>query len=246
MRLIVTRPEPEATRTARALIRLGHEAILSPMLDIVLDSKAPIPAGAYQALVVTSSNAVRALAARADNKVARGLPLFAVGDQTALEARRAGFGNARSAGGALADLVALLSAELLPEAGKLLYAAGDARAGDLAGEMRTRGFEVETAIVYRAVPAARLARVAEAALHADSVDGALLFSRRSAEAFASAVSAAGLAPLSKRVALYCLSAATAEPLSSVTAGAIVIASEPNQISLFALIESKASRAGKAH
>ncbi|MGH6923536.1 MAG: uroporphyrinogen-III synthase [Propylenella sp.] len=246
MRLIVIRPEPEATRTARALIRLGHEAILSPMLDIVPDPKAPIPARAFQALVVTSSNAVRALAARADNKVARDLPLFAVGDQTALEAKRAGFRNARSAGGALADLVALLSSELSPEAGPLLYVAGEERAGDLAGELLTRGFEVATAIVYRALPAAKLAGVAEAALRADNVDGVLLFSKRSAEAFAGAVRAAGLAPLSKRVALYCLSAATAEPLSGLTAGAIAVAHEPNQISLFALIEDKVARAGKAH
>ena len=39
MRLIVTRPEPDASRTAEALIRLGHVAILSPMLDIVT----PVP-----------------------------------------------------------------------------------------------------------------------------------------------------------------------------------------------------------
>ena len=32
MRLIVTRPEPDDDRTGRALIRLGHEAILSPMI----------------------------------------------------------------------------------------------------------------------------------------------------------------------------------------------------------------------
>ena len=141
MQLIVTRPEPDATRTARALIRLGHEAILSPMLDIVTDRNAKIPTRSYQAVLVTSSNAVRALAARPVRPVTVEVPLLAVGDQTALEAKRAGFRAARSAGGALDDLVALVGAELSPAAGPLLYAAGEEQAGDLAGRLEERGFD---------------------------------------------------------------------------------------------------------
>ena len=240
MRLIVTRPEPDDDRTARALIRLGHEAILSPMLDIVADAKAPIAACDFQAVAVTSANAVRALSARADDAVARTLPLYAVGDQTALEAKRAGFKNARSAGGALADLVALLARERDPGAGPLLYAAGDVQAGDLAAEMKQHGFDVETAIVYRSVPRKRLSGVAEDALRSGTADGVLLYSRRSAAAFAAAVTGAGLVPLPRRVVLYCLSEAVAEPLAGL-AGDVRVAAEPNQLSLFALIESAAEK-----
>ena len=139
MRLIVTRPEPDDDRTARALIRLGHEAILSPMLDVVIDAKAKIPARPYQAVLATSSNAVRALAGRAVRPVSVEVPLLAVGDQTALEAKRSGFSAARSAGGALDDLVALVGAELSPAAGPLLYAAGEEQAGDLAGRLQGQG-----------------------------------------------------------------------------------------------------------
>jgi uroporphyrinogen-III synthase len=236
MRLVVTRPEPEATRTARALIRLGHEAILSPMIDIVTDPKASIPQLEYQAIAVTSTNAVRALAQRADSAARRDLPLFAVGDRTALEAKRAGFKEARSASGALEDLVALLSAALSPDAGPLLYVAGEVQSGDLAGAMRQRGFQVETAIVYRAVPRPRLAGVADKALRGGSVDGVLFYSRRTAEAFARALGAAGLAPLPARVAFYCLSRQVAEPLSGLTHGTIACAEEPNQLSLLSLVE----------
>lgn len=239
MRLIVTRPEPDDDRTARALIRLGHEAILCPMLDIVSDPNAPIPGGPFQAVVVTSSNAVRALAARADAAVPPSLPLLAVGDQTALEAKRAGFSRARSAGGNLDDLVALLAAKLRADAGPLLYAAGEVQAGDLARRMQEHGFTVETSIVYRAVPRAHLSGVARDAIRSASVDGVLLYSRRSAQAFAAALQTAGLAPLSEKVTLYCLSTAVAEPLGSVAAGKVLVAEAPNQISLFALIEQQA-------
>jgi uroporphyrinogen-III synthase len=238
MRLIVTRPEPDATRSAKALIRLGHEAILSPMLDIITDPKAKIPTRAYQAVLATSSNAVRALAARAVRPVTVDVPLFAVGDQTALEAKRAGFGAARSAGGALDDLVALVGAELTPAAGPLLYAAGEEQAGDLAAKLRERGFEVETAILYRAEPRPRLAQVAEAGLKEGTVDGVLLYSRRSAAAFALALRAGGLAPLGKNVACFCISASAAEAVAKVAEGKILTAEHPDQLALFAMIEAE--------
>lgn len=238
MRLIVTRPEPDDDRTARALIRLGHEAILSPMLDIVFDLKAKIPARPYQAVLATSSNAVRALAGRPVRPVSVEVPLLAVGDQTALEAKRSGSSAARSAGGAIGDLVELVRAELSPAAGPLLYAAGEEQAGDLAGLLQGQGFDVETAILYRAEPRARLAKVAEAALKDGTADGVLLYSRRSAAAFALAVRAGDLAPLGRDVTCFCLSAACAEPLARITAGNIRVAERPDQLALFALIEAE--------
>jgi uroporphyrinogen-III synthase len=236
MRLIVTRPEPDDDRTARALIRLGHEAILSPMLDVVIDAKAKIPARSYQAILVTSSSAVRAIAGRAVRPVSAEVPLLAVGDHTALEAKRSGFPVTRSAGGALDDLVARVRAELSPATGPLLYAAGEEQAGDLAGQLREHGFDVETAILYRTEPRARLAKVAEAALRAGEVDGVLLYSRRSAAAFALGLRAGDLAPLSRNVTCFCLSARCAEPLAKVTQGNVRVAEKPDQLALFALIE----------
>ena len=238
MRLIVTRPEPDDDRTARALIRLGHEAILSPMLDVIVDAKTKIPPRPYQAVLATSSNAVRALAGRPVRPVSVEVPLLAVGDQTALEAKRSGFSAARSAGGALDDLIALVCAELSPAAGPLLYAAGEEQAGDLAGRLQGESFDVETAIVYRTEPRAHMAKVAEAALKDGTADGVLLYSARTAAGFALAVRAGGLAPLAKTVTCFCLSAACAEPLVKVTEGSIRVAERPDQLALFALIEAE--------
>jgi uroporphyrinogen-III synthase len=240
LRLIVTRPEPEASRTARALIRLGHTAILSPALEVVLDSKASIPVRPYQAVLVTSNNGVRALASRPVRPVAVDTPLLAVGDQTALEAKRAGFSAARSAGGTLDDLVALVVETLSPSAGPLLYAAGKTQSGDLAGALAAHGFEVETAVIYRAEPLRRLANVARDALTAGAVDGVLFYSRRSAAAFALGLRAGKLAPLASEVTCFCLSQAVAEAVRPVTRGKVLVAERPDQIALFALIESEAA------
>jgi len=242
MRLIVTRPEPDATRTAKALIRLGHVAILSPMLDIVPIRGARISDAPFQAVLVTSGNAVRALQARPVRPFPVDTPLLAVGDRTALEAKRAGFVAARSAGGTLDDLVALAEAELSPGDGPLLYAAGEERAGDVAERLSALGFEVETVILYRAEARAKLAGVAETALREQRVDGILFYSRRSASAFAAALQAAGLAPLSEDVACFCLSAQTAEPVAPIAKGRMLVAEQSDQIHLFALVESEAASA----
>jgi uroporphyrinogen-III synthase len=243
MRLIVTRPDPDGTRTGRALMALGHVAILSPMIEVIADAAKPLPDGPFQAVLATSSNAVRVLAAHPGRGSLSRLPFLAVGDHSALQAKRAGFAAARSAGGAVDDLVALTVAELRPDHGPLFYAAGDVQAGDLAGRLREQGFQVETAIVYRSVARTRLSAVATTALKAGQADGVLLYSPRSAAAFALALRAAGLAPLSPQVTCFCLSDACAAPLVAVCSGPIRVAEKPDQISLFALIE--ASRAQSA-
>jgi uroporphyrinogen-III synthase len=239
MRLIVTRPEPDDMRTARALIRLGHEVILSPMLDIVPIAGLRLADRTWQAVLVTSANAVRMLARMPARPFPANVALLAVGDQTALEARRAGFVAARSAGGAMDNLLALAQAELSPDGGPLLYLAGETQAGDLAGELTARGFEVETAILYRSEPREKLAGVAEDALRAAAVDGVLFYSRRSVEAFERALRRARLSPLGERVVCFCLSETVAEAARVFARGAVHVSETPDQISLFVLIEQQA-------
>ena len=238
MRLIVTRPEPDDMRTARALMRLGHEAILCPILDIVAIAGVRLANRPWQAVLVTSANAVRALARMPARPFPASTPLFAVGDQTALEARRAGFVAARSAGGAMDELLGMAEAELSPAAGPLLYLAGEMQAGDLAGELTALGFEVETAVLYRSEPREKLAGVAEDALRAANVDGVLFYSRRSAEAFDQALRRARLSPLAEGVVCFCLSEAVAEAARGFARGAVLASERPDQISLFALIDDQ--------
>ena len=236
MRLIVTRPEPDDGRTAEALRTLGHKPLLSPMLDIVLEPAKPLPDRNFQAVLVTSSNAVLALANHPQRDRLAALPLLAVGDRTALEARRAGFRNARSAGGAVPDVVALARSSLDAEGRPLLYAAGENQAGDLAQALGGAGFSVDTVVVYRAEPRTSLADETVAALRAQAVDGVLVYSQRSAAAFALALRAAGLAPLSADIACFSMSEPAAEPLKAVARGPILVPERPDQISLFSVIE----------
>ena len=121
MRLLVTRPEPDATRTANALTALGHEAMIAPLLTMRTLQDTRLPKRLFQGLILTSANTVRALKDHPERDLVAHLPVFAVGDNTALAARRAGFDQVTSAGGDVVALTATLTQTLQPEAGPLLH-----------------------------------------------------------------------------------------------------------------------------
>jgi uroporphyrinogen-III synthase len=237
MRLLVTRPEPDAGRTAEALRALGHEAIVSPLLSVEVVEGARLPEGAFQAVLATSANGVRALAARPESIRLRSLPLLVVGDRTAGEARRLGFADVRSADGAVDDLLAQVAAACDPAAGPLLYAAGEARAGDLDGRLARAGFGVRTVALYRTAGTPRLSEDAVAALLENRLDGVLLYSRRSGAAFVAALAAADLVPLPPEVWVFCLSRAVAEPLAGSVRGPVTVAAAPTEAHLLAALDA---------
>jgi uroporphyrinogen-III synthase len=233
VRLLLTRPEPDAQRTAAALRAQGHHVIIAPLLRIEPAADAQIGAGLWAAVLITSANAAHAVSAHAGATPLRALPVFAVGRRSAEAMAAAGFTDVTSADGNVTDLARLVAARM-PPAGPLLYLAGEDRAGDLAGDLRARGFAVETTTIYRAIAAIGLPPVAAEAL-SSGIDGVLHFSRRSAEAYVNAARAAGMLADALKPVHFCLSAQVAEPLAQAGTADIRIAERPNEAALLALI-----------
>jgi uroporphyrinogen-III synthase len=221
VRLLLTRPEPDAQRTAAALRAQGHDVVAAPLLRIEPAAEAKIGSGPWAAVLITSANAAHALSAHAAVTQLRALPVFAVGRRSADAMGVAGFADVTSADGNVSDLARLVAARMQPAAA-LLYLAGEDRAGDLAGDLRARGFAVETAVIYRAIAATGLPRAAAEAL-ASGIDGVLHFSRRSAEAYVNAARAAGMHVNALKPVHFCLSAQVAEPLAQAGAADIRVA-----------------------
>ena len=235
MRLLLTRPQSDAARTAAALRALGHEPIVTPLIEIEVISAIDPDGGPWAAILLTSANALWSIAAFARRDDWRDLPIFAVGDRTAQAVREAGFTAVTSAGGKVNDLAALVAAHLNPPA-RLLYLTGEDRSGDLAGALRARGFVVNIVVVYRAMVAETLPAQAATAL-TSGIDGVLHYSRRSAEAYVSAARGAGLLASALKPTHFCLSAQVAEPLAQAGAADIRIAPRPVEADLIGLIPS---------
>jgi uroporphyrinogen-III synthase len=109
MRVLITRPEPDATRLAEALRARGHEPVPAPLMTIVVSQAPPPREIADAVLLFTSANGARA--AEAHNVRAKRV-VFAVGEATAQAAREAGFRVEGVAGGDVASLTELIANRL--------------------------------------------------------------------------------------------------------------------------------------
>lgn len=233
MRLLVTRPEPDAQRTATELRALGHEVTLAPLLRVEVIPDAELGAGPWAAILLTSANGARALAGHRRRAELTSLPVLAVGQSCAAAARAAGFSEVTSADGDGGDLARLAAARFADAAKPLLYLAGEDRARDLGGELAKQGQRVETVVVYRTVRAAAFPFNARAALESGEIDAVLHFSRRSVESYldcARDLLGPALAPIH-----YCLSARASEPLKLAGAGKIRVAARPDEAGMLALV-----------
>jgi len=206
-----------------------------PLLQIEPIRHAELGAGPWAAVLFTSANAVRAVAAHRGFSELADLPVFTVGRRTQAAAAAAGFTLIISADGDVNALVSLVASKPPVANFPLLYCAGEDRAGDLADALQLHGLRVETALVYRASMVAELTPDVRAAFAAGAIDAVLHYSARTAAAFVAATTAAGIRDLSIQARHLCLSAQVAAPLAAAGAKAIEVASEANEQALVALI-----------
>jgi uroporphyrinogen-III synthase len=231
MRVLVTRPQPDAARTAARIGELGHEAIVEPLLAIV-PVAAKIPSGPFAGLAATSANAVRAAAATVELDFARTIPIFTVGGHTAEAARAAGFRKVVTADGDAASLAKLLQSELKSGA-RVLHLAGENRAQELDGLLPS-AVAVEVLVLYRVQPATAFSQAIVAALSQNKVDAVLHFSLRSAATFASLAERHALGDAARRPRHLCLSRNVAQGLAPLGV-AVACAGRPTESELLALL-----------
>lgn len=236
MRVLVFRPQPDAERSAEALRGRGQRPVVAPLFTVV-PSAQPMPAGPFDALVLTSANAVPALAEAPP--AWRSLPAFCVGSRTASAAREAGF-TAHSAKGNRADLLALIR-EALPPARKLLLVAGHDRHEDLPERLRAAGHEVAIWTAYEAKAVEALPEPAAEALRSGQADAALHYSPRSAQVFLGLADQAGLAEQARALPQLALSAEIAAPLIAAGADTVLVAEHPEEAALFAALAQLPAR-----
>lgn len=240
MAILVTRPQPDNARTVAALHAKGLEALPAPMLrfeSVALQEDAD---AGYGAVIVTSANALRAVADQAAIARLKDLPLFAVGERTAEAARDSGFQNVISADGdatALRELmVKHVRAKTLKKTTTLLYLAGADLARDLAGELGERGFNVVTQTTYRMVPVTNLPREVCDAFAAHGIEAVLHYSRRSARAFLDAARAGGVEISALAIPQCCLSDQVAAIVRDAGATQVMVAASPDEKALFEVLD----------
>jgi uroporphyrinogen-III synthase len=209
--VLVLRPAPGDRATVAGLEAAGLVAIRLPLFEIVPMAWVP-PKGEYDALLLTSANAVRQ--AGPGLEAIRGLPTIAVGKATAEAARASGLSVAAAGN---EDGAAALA---------LAHARGWKRVVRLAGRERTPLGGVTDLVVYASEPR----DVSAGALAVARGAVALLHSTRAAARFATLVDREGMGR--RMVRLAAISAKVAAEAGA-DWGAIRVADAPCDAALIA-------------
>ena len=232
-RVLVTRPEPGASQTARRLEAAGFVPILLPLFEThaLFVDRASIPSQ-VGAVAVTSANAIR----HAPRELVAALapaPCFAVGEKTAETARAAGFLLVTEGQG---DAEALARTIIAAGSDKqLVYLCGRVRRPAFEEMLAAAGIAVSAIEVYDAVGIEYAPGAANSALGGLPVDAALLYSAEAAKALAELTGRPELADLFENTAFLCLSARIAETLQRNGRGKILVAKEPTEDALLSLL-----------
>ena len=232
VRVLVTRPEPGASRTARRLEALGFQPVLLPLTETrPLPVETSIGADAI-AVAVTSANAVRH-APRALIASLAELPCHAVGKRTAEACRAAGFLAVTEGPGdaeALADLIAG------GVAGKaIVYLCGRVRFQAFEQRLTAAGVHVQPIETYDTTGMDYSDADVVARLSGRPVEAALLYSAKASAALVSLIARPALRQLFEKTQFLTLSARVAGPLEGIAGQAIGIASQPEEDALLALL-----------
>jgi uroporphyrinogen-III synthase len=231
MRVLINRPEREATTLATALAQRGHVPVIAPLFRLeILHPPAEFATdlSACQAILLSSANGARALAEASEQ---RGKPILAVGDTTASTAEGLGFSSVTSAAGDGQALAELARTRLDPKAGALLHVSGVDIAQDFAAALAPDGFEVRRVALYEAREETALPDSARAAIEARALDAAMFFSPRASELFARLVQEAGLSAALSNITAIAISPAALQPLSALPFKATVASARPTRQSV---------------
>ncbi|MEY9106061.1 uroporphyrinogen-III synthase [Bradyrhizobium yuanmingense] len=240
MSILVTRPHPDNAATTDNLRTRGHAVLLAPALKLEPVAFQGESEVSYDAVLVTSANAIRAIAPQLPDLGLLVLPLFAVGEHTAAAAREAGFAEVIVAGGDAASLrdKVMQSAcdKVLKKNSTLLYLAGADLSRDLGGELGAEGFRVVTQTTYRMAPVKHLPREVCEGFAAHGIEAVLHYSRRSARAFLDAARDEGVEISALAIPHCCLSETVAGVLRDAGASQVLVAATPDETALFDTLE----------
>jgi uroporphyrinogen-III synthase len=158
------------------------------------------------------------------------VPVYAVGQRTARTARDAGYRNVASADGNVGNLYDLIIARAT-RGSSIVHLGAAEPAGELARDLVRQGFSARHVAVYESldVPSSTL-RPALAAL--PWIDGVLIHSPKAGRRLARFVVECG--DLWRGTA-FCISPAAADPISAVTRAPVLVAHNPTETALIALV-----------
>ena len=149
MHIVITRPKEDSLNLIEGLINLGHSVTHLPVIKIEKLETKKINLLNYQAVIFTSSNAIRFMDIEKFNSK---IKCFCVGKATEFTAKQAGFINTYSSEGTVDSLIELIIRTLDSKSGKILYLSSEFISKDLDKDLINAGYFVDRVSNYTSLP----------------------------------------------------------------------------------------------
>ena len=149
MHIVITRPKEDSLYVIENLLKLGHVVTHLPVIKIEKLETKKIDLLNYQAVIFTSSNAIRFMNIEKFNSK---IKCFCVGRATEFTAKQFGFLNIYTSEGTVDSLIELIIRTLNNKSEKLLYLSSEFISKDLDKDLINAGYLVDRISNYTSIP----------------------------------------------------------------------------------------------
>ncbi|MDC6465471.1 uroporphyrinogen-III synthase [Pelagibacteraceae bacterium] len=149
MHIVITRPKEDSSNLINSLIKLGHSVTHLSVIKIEKLETKKINLQNYEALIFTSSKAIKYMNI---DKFNSKIKCFCVGSVTEYAAKQAGFTNTFSSEGTVDTLIELIKRTLDNKSEKILYLSSEFISKDLDIDLIKAGYSVDRVSNYTSLP----------------------------------------------------------------------------------------------
>ena len=178
MHIVITRPKEDSLYLIEKLLKLGHVVTHLPVIKIEKLETKKINLLNYQAVIFTSSNAIRFINIEKFNSK---IKCFCVGKATEFTAKQVGFINTYSSEGTVNSLIELIIRTLDSKSGKLLYLSSEFISKDLDKDLINAGYSVDRISNYTSLPVEEIDKKALNFFEKNPPDVIFIYSSKSAK-----------------------------------------------------------------
>ena len=178
MHIVITRPKIDSPQLIEKLQKLDHIVTHLPVIKIEKLETKKINLENYQAVIFTSSNAIRFINIEKFNLK---IKCFCVGRATELTAKQFGFVNTYSSEGSVDSLIELIIRTLEDKSGKLLYLSSEFISKDLDLDLVNEGYSVDRISNYTSLPIEQIDETLVNFLKKNPPDVFFIYSTKSAK-----------------------------------------------------------------
>ncbi|MEO1702865.1 MAG: uroporphyrinogen-III synthase [Pseudomonadota bacterium] len=237
-RIVVTRPEPGASATERVLRERGFDVLKRPLTQLVpvsVDSDLRQAFFTVDYIIITSANAIRH-APGGFLQAVRTVPVLAVGEATAQQARDLGMADVTSVNGD-ADSVADEAPRLFKNGARIGYFCGKLRRDTVETALSAHGFDVVIAETYKTEKVSQITDKFRSDLLTFFPDAASIFSGVSAQILSDTIAEPDIRQAFENKPVFAISDRAAKGLTEGWPGPVLIAERMEAGAMHDLIEN---------